>query len=166
MGRQSLLAGLFRTYGDPKVAEFLRRDFGVERSRLAAEKNAYVLLGKHQHSMAAAWFILAGKRGTLGGQGVVFWVGKGTMFVQGESFGFNCVGGLLAGKGDLVGGVWAPPPLVDMLFSCNGAPCVVHHLPCGKLLARQRKPTTGAALGAALFCATTLYRCFGCQLCC
>lgn len=57
------MAGLFRTYGEPKVAEFLRRDFSTDRNKLAAEKNAYVLLGKHQHVMAAAWFILAGRTG-------------------------------------------------------------------------------------------------------
>ena len=73
LGRQSLLAGLFRTYGDPKVAEFLRRDFSNERHQLAAEKNAYVLLGKHQHTMAAAWFVLAGRKG----QGE--WGGRGAM---------------------------------------------------------------------------------------
>lgn len=60
LGRQSLLAGLYRTYGDARVASFLSRDFSLDKNQLAAEKNAYVLLGQHRYEMAAAWFILAG----------------------------------------------------------------------------------------------------------
>ena len=52
------LQGLFRTANNKKVADFLGRDFSDVKNRTAASKNAFVLLGKHRHELAAAFFIL------------------------------------------------------------------------------------------------------------
>ena len=53
-----LLQGLFRTANNKKVADFLGRDFSDVKNRTSASKNAFVLLGKHRHELAAAFFIL------------------------------------------------------------------------------------------------------------
>lgn len=61
--RKNVLMGLFKLSKDDKdrvLYEFLSRDFLVERNQAAALKNAYVLLGKHQHDLAAAFFLLGG----------------------------------------------------------------------------------------------------------
>eukprot|EP00250_Pteridium_aquilinum_P017322 c23571_g1_i1 orf=63-7415(+) len=61
--RKNVLMGLFKLSKDEKdrvLYEFLSRDFLVERNQAAALKNAYVLLGKHQHDLAAAFFLLGG----------------------------------------------------------------------------------------------------------
>lgn len=58
LGKQSVLHGLYRSTQQAKQAEFLSRDFSMERHRQAACKNAYALMGKHRHELAAAFFIL------------------------------------------------------------------------------------------------------------
>jgi len=62
LGKQSVLHGLYRSTQQAKQAEFLSRDFTVEKHRHAACKNAFVLLGKHRRELAAAFFILGKKR--------------------------------------------------------------------------------------------------------
>ena len=49
---------MFRTANNKKVADFLGRDFSDVKNRTSASKNAFVLLGKHRHELAAAFFIL------------------------------------------------------------------------------------------------------------
>lgn len=51
-------AGLFRTAGVKKLADFLSRDFRQAPNRAAAAKNAFVLLGQHRYELAAVFFIL------------------------------------------------------------------------------------------------------------
>ncbi|KAI5078412.1 hypothetical protein GOP47_0006083 [Adiantum capillus-veneris] len=61
--RKNVLMGLFKLSKDEKdrvLYEFLGRDFSLEKNTAAALKNAYVLLGKHQHDLAAAFFLLGG----------------------------------------------------------------------------------------------------------
>ncbi|KAL2650756.1 hypothetical protein R1flu_018884 [Riccia fluitans] len=61
LDRRSVLAGLFklsRDQRDKPLADFLARDFQEEKHKVAALKNAYVLMGKHRHELAAAFFIL------------------------------------------------------------------------------------------------------------
>ena len=54
----SVRAGLFRTAGVKKLADFLARDFRQLAARAAAAKNAFVLLGQHRYDLAAVFFIL------------------------------------------------------------------------------------------------------------
>ena len=56
-------AGLFRSGGPPKLADFLSRNFNDAANRGAAAKNAFVLLGQHRYEMAAVFFILGAKAG-------------------------------------------------------------------------------------------------------
>lgn len=42
-----------------KLYTFLSNDFSEERWRLAATKNAFVLLGQHKFELAVCFFILA-----------------------------------------------------------------------------------------------------------
>lgn len=60
LGRARVLAGLYRTAGNDRLAEFMSRDFGREEARVAAEKNAFVVRSRHEHEMSAALFLLAG----------------------------------------------------------------------------------------------------------
>eukprot|EP00775_Hariotina_reticulata_P013078 gene13078-13205_t len=60
LGKKTVLQGLFRSSGNKKVADFLARDFTTVEGQAAASKNAFALLGQHRHSLAAAFFILAG----------------------------------------------------------------------------------------------------------
>ncbi|CAM6112755.1 unnamed protein product [Calypogeia fissa] len=63
LGRRSVLAGLFKLSRDQKdrpITDFLLRDFKDEKHKTAALKNAYVLMGKHRHELAASFFILGG----------------------------------------------------------------------------------------------------------
>ncbi len=57
-----LLQGLYRTCTSQnrRLADFLSRDFSQPANRQAASKNAFVLLGQHRYSLAAAFFILGG----------------------------------------------------------------------------------------------------------
>ena len=57
-----LTAGLFRSAGVKKLADFLARDFRQAASRAAAAKNAFVLLGQHRYELAAVFFILGAVR--------------------------------------------------------------------------------------------------------
>ncbi|KAL3700862.1 hypothetical protein R1sor_018884 [Riccia sorocarpa] len=61
LDRRSVLVGLFKLSRDQRdraLADFLARDFQDEKHKVAALKNAYVLMGKHRHELAAAFFIL------------------------------------------------------------------------------------------------------------
>lgn len=48
--------------GNAKLADFLGRDFRIEAGASAAAKNAFALLGQHRYELAAAFFILAGRK--------------------------------------------------------------------------------------------------------
>ncbi len=52
------LQGLYRTTNNRRLSDFLSRDFSEPAHRQAAGKNAFVLLGQHRHTLAAAFFIL------------------------------------------------------------------------------------------------------------
>ncbi|XP_032824724.2 dmX-like protein 2 [Petromyzon marinus] len=60
MGKKGVLWGLFRSKGDSKMTQFFSNNFGEERWRRAALKNAFALLGKRRFEQAAAFFLLAG----------------------------------------------------------------------------------------------------------
>nr|XP_006818127.1 PREDICTED: Dmx-like 2 [Saccoglossus kowalevskii] len=60
MKKKSLLSSLFRTVGDARMTSFFRNNFGEDRWRRAALKNAFALLGKQRFEHAAAFFLLAG----------------------------------------------------------------------------------------------------------
>ncbi|KDD72191.1 hypothetical protein H632_c3723p0, partial [Helicosporidium sp. ATCC 50920] len=59
-GRVSALASLYRASQNARLADFLSRDFGREEHRVAAGKNAFVLLGQRRMQLAAAFFLLQG----------------------------------------------------------------------------------------------------------
>ena len=65
MKKKNILLGLWRTvtsHSDKaKMLKFLSKDFTQEENRVAACKNAFVLLGKQRFTYAAAFFILAGR---------------------------------------------------------------------------------------------------------
>lgn len=59
--KKQILLGLWKTVLHPektKMVKFLSNDFAQERWRLAANKNAYALLGKHRFLDAAYFFLL------------------------------------------------------------------------------------------------------------
>lgn len=62
--KKKVLVGLWKTsFGNPereKMIKFLSNDFTEKRWKSAANKNAYVLLGKHRYMDAASFFLLAG----------------------------------------------------------------------------------------------------------
>ncbi|KAG0631662.1 hypothetical protein M758_1G270500 [Ceratodon purpureus] len=61
--RRTVLAGLFKISKDERdrpLVDFMARDFREEKHKAAALKNAYVLMGKHRHELAAAFFLLGG----------------------------------------------------------------------------------------------------------
>lgn len=58
-GRRALLAGMLRSKGDARVADFLGRDFSQQQNRTAAAKNAHKLLSQHRYALAASFFLLA-----------------------------------------------------------------------------------------------------------
>ncbi|KAK9147239.1 hypothetical protein Scep_005996 [Stephania cephalantha] len=63
LNRLQVLAGLFKISRDEKdkpLAGFLSRSFQEEKNKAAALKNAYVLMGRHQHELASAFFLLGG----------------------------------------------------------------------------------------------------------
>ena len=60
LGKLRVLADLFQSCKMDRFADFFRHDFKEERWRVAALKNAYALMSKHRHELAAAYFILAG----------------------------------------------------------------------------------------------------------
>lgn len=59
--KKQILLGLWRTVSHEektKMLKFLANDFNEPRWRLAANKNAYVLMGKHRYMDAAGFFLL------------------------------------------------------------------------------------------------------------
>lgn len=60
MQKKSLVWGLFRSISDSRMTEFFANNFGEERWRKAALKNAFALMGKQRFEHAAAFFLLAG----------------------------------------------------------------------------------------------------------
>lgn len=60
LGRRTTLSALYRSQQNSRMAQFLRRNFSLPENRLAAGKNAYVLLSKHRFELAIAFFILGG----------------------------------------------------------------------------------------------------------
>lgn len=67
LGRRTALAALYRSQQNTRMSQFLRRDFALSENRLAAGKNAYVLVSKHRLELAVAFFILANDiQGALG----------------------------------------------------------------------------------------------------
>ncbi|GAB4861575.1 hypothetical protein Ancab_036768 [Ancistrocladus abbreviatus] len=63
LNRIQVLAGLFKISKDEKdkpLVGFLSHNFQEEKHRAAALKNAYVLMGRHQHELAIAFFLLGG----------------------------------------------------------------------------------------------------------
>ncbi len=61
VGKMSVLRGLYKTCNRSKEAEFFSRDFSQDDNKVAANKNAFVLLGQHRYAMAATFFVLGGK---------------------------------------------------------------------------------------------------------
>eukprot|EP00210_Caulerpa_lentillifera_P004834 g4615.t1 len=60
--KQALLSRLFRSNGYPKVADLLIKDFTQKHNQQIASKNAFVLLGQHRYSLAAAFFLVGGHK--------------------------------------------------------------------------------------------------------
>ena len=60
MKKKSLVWGLFRSMRDEKMTQFFNNNFGEERWRKAALKNAFALLGKQRFLHSAAFFLLSG----------------------------------------------------------------------------------------------------------
>ena len=62
--RKNVLTSLFKLSiyieKDNVLYVFLNRDFQEEKNQDAALKNAYVLMGKHRHDLAAPFFLLGG----------------------------------------------------------------------------------------------------------
>ena len=58
LGKKGQLQGLFKAVQNEKLQTFLANDFSTPRWRSAALKNAYALLSKQQHELAAAFFLL------------------------------------------------------------------------------------------------------------
>jgi len=60
LGRMQVLSALYRSAGDKQMPSFLSRDFSDPKHQTAASKNAYALLGMNKHSLAVAFFLMAG----------------------------------------------------------------------------------------------------------
>ncbi|XP_024540074.1 uncharacterized protein LOC9633825 isoform X1 [Selaginella moellendorffii] len=63
LDRKTVLSGLFkmsRDESDKPLVQFFARDFQDDKNKSAALKNAYVLMGKHRHELAATFFLLGG----------------------------------------------------------------------------------------------------------
>uniref|UniRef100_A0A914YLS6 RAVE complex protein Rav1 C-terminal domain-containing protein n=1 Tax=Panagrolaimus superbus TaxID=310955 RepID=A0A914YLS6_9BILA len=58
--KKNVLTHLFKTIHDQAKADFFRNDFTELKWKKAAEKNAFVLMGKQKFRQAAALFLLAG----------------------------------------------------------------------------------------------------------
>lgn len=56
--RLNVLQGLYKVSGNRKFVEFFARDFSQEDNRVAALKNAHVLMSQHRYELAAAFFLL------------------------------------------------------------------------------------------------------------
>lgn len=59
LGRRRALSALYRAQQNSPMSQFLLRDFSKDENRLAAGKNAYVLVSKHRLELAVGFFILA-----------------------------------------------------------------------------------------------------------
>ena len=60
LGKIAILKGLFRVKRQDTMVKFLERDFRLQENRVAAVKNAYVLLGQRRFELAATFFLLGG----------------------------------------------------------------------------------------------------------
>lgn len=60
LGKVKALAVLYKAQQNLQMANFLERDFSEARHRVAAGKNAYVLVSRHRLQLATGFFILAG----------------------------------------------------------------------------------------------------------
>jgi hypothetical protein len=60
LGKARLLATLFRSANNAKMAEFFAHDFAEARWSTAALKNAFVLVSKQRFVEAVAFFLLGG----------------------------------------------------------------------------------------------------------
>lgn len=60
LGRKTALSALYRSQHNARMSQFLSRNFSKDENRVAAGKNAYVLVSKHRLELAVAFFILAG----------------------------------------------------------------------------------------------------------
>ncbi len=60
MRKKNLVWGLYRSVQDRKMTDFFSHDFGEDKWRKAALKNAYALMGKQRFEHAVAFFLLAG----------------------------------------------------------------------------------------------------------
>jgi WD40 repeat protein len=66
LGRVKALAALYKAQLNLRMSAFLNRNFREESNRIAAGKNAYVLVSKHRLHLAAMFFIVSGDiRGAL-----------------------------------------------------------------------------------------------------
>ncbi|GIQ82378.1 hypothetical protein KIPB_003504 [Kipferlia bialata] len=59
LGEQRKLSGMYRTKQNGKIADFLLRDFSVDKNLVAASKNAFTVLGRGDTMRAVGWFALA-----------------------------------------------------------------------------------------------------------
>uniref|UniRef100_A0AAY4DPT2 RAVE complex protein Rav1 C-terminal domain-containing protein n=1 Tax=Denticeps clupeoides TaxID=299321 RepID=A0AAY4DPT2_9TELE len=60
MKKKAVVWGLYRSHKNVKMTEFFSNNFGEDRWRRAALKNAFSLLGKQRFQHSAAFFLLAG----------------------------------------------------------------------------------------------------------
>lgn len=60
LGRRRALSALYRAHQKARMGDFYLRDFTKHENKVAAGKNAYVLVSKHRLEMAVAFFILSG----------------------------------------------------------------------------------------------------------
>lgn len=60
LDKKNTLTNLYRLAKNQVISDFLKNDFQMEKWKIAACKNAYVLLGKQKFQLAAAFFLLGG----------------------------------------------------------------------------------------------------------
>jgi hypothetical protein len=61
LDKRTTLTAMFKAVKNETLHAFFSRDFGQEQHRVAALKNACVLLSQHRYQLAAAFFLLAGQ---------------------------------------------------------------------------------------------------------
>ena len=61
LGKKNVLATLFKMVGERRLSDFFDRDFGEDKNRAAASKNALASISKGNFQFGAAFFILAGR---------------------------------------------------------------------------------------------------------
>lgn len=59
LGKRKALSAFYRAEQNSRMSQFLLRNFDQEENRIAAGKNAYVLVSKHRLELAVAFFVLA-----------------------------------------------------------------------------------------------------------